>query len=321
MLYLCNNYKYLTFLFILKYSFKILIILLPLLIIIKAFIPFIKAFIKVEDVKIFIPGIIKSLIIGIIIFILPSFTYYILDKTLGEKFTSSSFVTCFERANKKDISFYKENDNKDENDENEIIEEDVNDNNVDSFPKGEITIHVGDSRTVGMCVILTSSSFNDCTLSTNGPLIFNKDIFIAESGMSYDWFSSVAVPAVNKIINNSNVTYNIVSYMGVNNLLFDINNYINKYNELANGSWKDHNIILVSINPVDEELLAKKGYNVISNTNIIESNNKLNNNVKNNNVKYCDTYNEIKDSFFAEDGLHYDSKTYISIYNKVKTCI
>ena len=234
---------------------------------------------------------------------------------------SSSFVTCFERANKKDISFYKDNDNKESEDDKEIKDEDENDKNIDSFPKGEITIHVGDSRTVGMCVILTSNSFNDCTFSTNGSLIYNNDIFIAESGMSYDWFASTAIPAVNKILSNNDITYNIVSYMGVNNLLFDINNYISKYNELANGSWKDQNIILVSVNPVDETLLAKKGYNIINNSDIIEFNKKLKNGVKNNNVKFCDIYNEIIYNFFAEDGLHYDSKTYISIYNKVKTCI
>ena len=38
------------------------------------------------------------------------------------------------------------------------------------------------------------------------------------------------------------------------------------------------------------------------------------------NIKYCDTYNAVIGNLGTSDGLHYTSSTYISIYNKMKTC-
>ena len=192
--------------------------------------------------------------------------------------------------------------------------------NNSTIPAGEITIHVGDSRTVGMCAAITGS-YSGCSYDSSGPRVYGNDVFIAQGSMGYNWFASSAVPAVNSIIsNNPNNTYNIISYMGVNWLLSDIDKYIPKYNELATGSWSKQNIILVSVNPVNESVEAEHGYST-KNANIITFNTKLKNGINASNMRYCDVYNSIYNNFGTSDGLHYTASTYRDIYNIAKSCI
>lgn len=185
---------------------------------------------------------------------------------------------------------------------------------------GTKTIYVGDSRTVGMCATL-SGDWTNCQFSKGGTYKYNdKEYFIAQGSMGYDWFVSTAIPAVNKILNNdTKTTYNIVSYMGVNGLGAD--KYVSKYKELANGDWKGHNLILVSINPVDEAKEAQYGYST-KNTSIQSFNTKIKDVASGlTNAYYCDTYNAIIGGFETSDGLHYTSNTYKDIYNETKSCI
>ncbi len=180
-------------------------------------------------------------------------------------------------------------------------------------------IIVGDSRTVGMCITITGDS-RGCSYSSGGAKYSDSDIFIAQSSSSYSWFNSTAVGAVNSILaNNPNTTYNIYSLMGANMLLYDINKYIPLYNSLASGAWSKHNVILVSVNPVDEAVEAQHGYST-KNADIVTFNTKLRNGVTGGNVKYCDTYNSILNNLSTTDGLHYTSSTYQSIYSKIKAC-
>lgn len=180
-------------------------------------------------------------------------------------------------------------------------------------------IFVGDSRTVGLCSAVTGD-YSKCSYSSSGANMSGDDIFIAQGSMSYSWFNSTAVAAVNAVLaNNPNVTFNIYSLMGVNMLLYDIDKYIPLYNSLATGSWKNHNLILVSVNPVDEAKEAQYGYST-KNNDIVSFNSKLKSGVTGSNVKYCDTYSSLLNSFSTTDGLHYTSSTYLSIYNKIKAC-
>ena len=108
--------------------------------------------------------------------------------------------------------------------------------------------------------------------------------------------------------------------MGVNFLLSDIDKYIPKYKELATGSWSKHNLILVSVNPVDEAKERQHGYST-KQSNIIKFNNKLKTGTSGiSNIKYCDTYNSVIGSLQTSDGLHYASSTYNAIYSSMKSC-
>ena len=186
---------------------------------------------------------------------------------------------------------------------------------------GTKTIYIGDSRTIGMCAAVTGS-YNNCTFNGTPYKYSNTDIFIAKGSMGYTWFNDEAVPAVNKLLaSDPNTTYNIVSYMGVNWLLSDISKYEAKYAELAKGAWKKHNIILVSVNPVDEAKEAQNKY-YVKQKNIIEFNNRLKAVATPlSNVSYCDTYNKIINNFGTSDGLHYTTATSKDIYNHTNTCI
>ncbi len=191
---------------------------------------------------------------------------------------------------------------------------------TNTLQTGVKNIIIGDSRTVGMCASITGD-WTNCQFSNHGPYINGNDIYIAQGSMGYTWFNSSAVPAVNKILaENSNTTFNIYSLMGVNFLLSDIDKYIPKYRELANGSWSKHNLILVSVNPVNEVIEAQHGYST-KNSSIITFNNKLKTGTSGiSNVKYCDTYNKIINNMQTGDGLHYNGSTYKDIYNNMKSC-
>lgn len=181
-------------------------------------------------------------------------------------------------------------------------------------------IIIGDSRTVGMCATI-SGDWTNCQYSNGGSFIYGDDIYIAQGSMGYTWFNGTAINAVNSLINAyPDVTFNIYSLMGVNFLLYDIDKYIPKYIELANGAWKNHNLILVSVNPVDEVKEAQNGYST-KQADIITFNNKLKNGTAGvANIKYCDTYNSVISSLQTSDGLHYASSTYNAIYSSMKSC-
>ena len=188
-----------------------------------------------------------------------------------------------------------------------------------NVPSGAKNIIIGDSRTVGMCATLTGD-WNSCSFSSSGGKSSGNDFYIAQGSMSYSWFNNTAVPKVNSIISsNSGTRYNIYSLMGVNMLLYDINKYIPKYNELANGSWKNQKVILVSVTPVNESVEAANGYST-KNKDIESFNSQLKSGVKANNVSYCDAYNALGSNFGSPDGLHYDSNTYKQIYNIIMGC-
>ena len=189
-----------------------------------------------------------------------------------------------------------------------------------SVPAGTLNIIIGDSRTVGMCAAMTGS-YTGCTFG-GSPKVSGDDLYICKSAMAYTWFESTAVPAVNKIIaDHPGTRYNIISLMGVNFLLGDIDKYVVKYNELANGAWKDQNIILVSVNPVNEQIEASHGYST-KNANIVTFNTKLKNGTAgHSNIGYCDVYNQIKGNFGTSDGLHYTNETSKQIHSLILDCV
>lgn len=336
---------------------RILCILLPLILIIIFIKICVSHVISAEPISKSLNIMFKNLSAALIIFFIPTICSYFFNLVSGYVDVESEFSACFtnfdideiNRLEKEKIEKSKE----DVNDMSEVDREDTyipwpddyGNSNSDSgsgnssstgntsssaggSPGSSNTnlisasrnIIIGDSRTVGMCATLTGD-WSGCQYSNGGPYITGADIYIAQGSMGYSWFSSTAVSAVNSIISaNPGISYNIYSLMGVNYLLSDIDKYIPKYIELANGSWSNHNLILVSVNPVDEAKERQYGYST-KQANIVTFNNKLKNGtIGVGNIKYCDTYNSVIGTLQTSDGLHYASSTYKSIYSAMKSC-
>lgn len=154
-------------------------------------------------------------------------------------------------------------------------------------------VWIGDSRTVGMKNAVSG----------------DNDVFIAESGQGYNWFINTGLNQANSKIKDGDT---IVFNLGVNDI-GNANQYVNKLNELANGSWKGKDIIFMSINPVDD---AKSRY--VKNSDIESFNQKMKDGLDSR-IKYIDTYSEIKKDLKTDgEGIHYDNETYNRIYDTIR---
>ncbi len=136
---------------------------------------------------------------------------------------------------------------------------------------------------------------------------------VAKSAMGYNWLVSDAIGMVNSL--SSNKKKYIVNNLGVNDL-YNVDKYVSKYTELANGSWKNYMIFLLSVNP------TKGSYND-RNSKINAFNEKLKNLANQySNMHYCDSNSYLKShGFGSSDGLHYDNNTDKVIYDQIKKCI
>lgn len=372
---ICNDSGILTVFLILKYLFSIICTIVPLILIYRCFVPLFKAVTSGKEFSGELGPIVKSLIAGLIIFLLPGLFNFVFTDLVGY---SNSFAQCVTNADASFITELKKAEaegraeevlkqreelmsaaserdklEKEKNDkikaerkqkeEQERLEQEQANQEAASngasgnsggssssgsspgsssinLSGGQKNIIIGDSRTVGMCASITGD-WTNCQFSNGGAFVNGDDIYISQGSMGYSWFNSTAVPAVNNIISsNPNVKFNIYSLMGVNFLLSDIDKYIPSYNNLANGSWSNHNLILVSVNPVDEVKEAQHGYST-RNANIVTFNTKLKSGTSGvGNIKYCDTYNVIINNLGTSDGLHYTSDTYKTIYNSMMSC-
>ena len=209
-------------------------------------------------------------------------TYYELKNELNEKFQNLN------NSNNNDVS--------DGSDDSEI-------NTVNLF--------VGDSRTVSLCLNKKMCmDGNDCY----------SENCISQNSSNYSWFYDTAIKEINSIINNSSSKYNIIINMGVNDVGktgTKANDYVDLFKKYATGNWKNHNVIIVSVNPVED------GQSNAYTSGVEMFNSIVSNDVKASNIsnyKYCDTYNNLK--FNLTDGLHYDNSTTNKIYDYIiNNCI
>ena len=110
--------------------------------------------------------------------------------------------------------------------------------------------------------------------------------------------------------------------MGANDLYnsYIANNYINGIKEYADNN-PNSNFIIVSVGPINDELISNHGY-ASRNENVIAFNKNLVQSVNNSDLKnlfYCDIYNGIIDNYETGDGLHYSAKTYQMIYELISS--
>ena len=356
---LCEHSGVLYVIMILKLFIKVCKIIAPIILILTIIFALTKAVGNPDELKKVFPSAVKKFIAALLIFFVPTIVNYAMDSLANRD--PNSFATCSTNANMEYIKSLKEKEEYERKvrlelrekeaaeKANQKLEEDnasTNGNQVykdkkkqreqqqqqygggsgspesrnTTVPSGTLNIIIGDSRTVGMCGSMTGN-YSGCPFEGN-PKVDGNDLYIAKSAMGYAWFESTAIPAVNKIIaDHPGTRYNIISLMGVNYLLSDIDKYIVKYNELANGSWKDQNIILVSVNPVNEQIEASHGYST-KNANIETFNQKLKDGTAGHgNIGYCDVYNQIKGNFGTSDGLHYNNETNKQIHNLMLNCV
>ena len=154
-------------------------------------------------------------------------------------------------------------------------------------------IFIGDSRTVGMDKIVR---FSD-----------NENFYkVAEVGKGYDWLVTEALPKIDKIEANS-LDCTEVYLLGVN----DLGN-VDKYTEWFKARAVDHNIVVVSVNPVEN-------YKSVSNYSISNFNAKI----AESGVNYIDTNTTMQDIPYKKttDGLHYNKKTYQYLYKILLTSL
>ncbi len=164
------------------------------------------------------------------------------------------------------------------------------------------SIFVGDSRTVGM---------------KNSVSELNDNNTVAEGSKGYDWFVNTAIDSINSKVSGNNA-YNIISWMGVNNLASNgstwAQTYFDKYKDLAQTSWKQHTIYVVKVGPVVDE----KTY-YVDNNEIDAFNSKIKELITNaniSNLKYLDINYSI--SSYDAEGLHYGTSDYQKIYDDIK---
>mgnify|MGYP004651259383 FL=1 len=143
-----------------------------------------------------------------------------------------------------------------------------------------------------------------------------KDTFVVcKSGMGYNWFVSQGLPQINNIMKSKKSIdkWVIVSGWGVNDL-WNRNTYINRYKSLLKNEWKGVDLYLMSVNPVDGDMLSKYG-------GISTFNSEIRYYVDNSSagIKYIDTSRVMKSKGFGTvDGLHYTESTNRLIYNTVR---
>ena len=185
------------------------------------------------------------------------------------------------------------------------------DNSIPDRSKNKFIL-IGDSRTEDMC---KSSYCNACT----------SDKYFAKVSMGYSWFVNTAIPNTNTYLNNNpNTSYNIFILLGVNDNgastsagTSSANKYFDKVKSLATGSWKNHYIYYVSVNPVinsSGKRAAINGFNSNMKTKIANSGIK--------NLKYCDTASKLSiTSSNSPDGVHYNCTTYRKIRSLLNDCL
>lgn len=161
-------------------------------------------------------------------------------------------------------------------------------------------IFVGDSRFVGMKEAIKDSVDSDVR-------------FVAELGQGLGWLKRVAPDLYNE------TGKTIIFNLGVNDLS-NVSGYVEFYNNLPQDFMENNTLVIMTVNPVDEQRDAEFGRSVTNSE--IES---FNNTLKNELDKQCyhmiDSYSYLRMSDFETvDGIHYTDSTYKLIFDYAVEC-
>lgn len=318
--------------------FLILQIVAPLVIIVLGMLDYMKAVTAtINEMDKHKKTFIRRLTAGAMVFVVTTLVQMIVGFTSDSNQTNASCVTCIVRGSKacssaqapNNAEYPEENNNYYNPDEGFIqpgLREDAykdkeknenrnNNNNASNNTNSNAgTIIVGDSRTVGMCG--NSNTSYSCSTGKNAGYGLCSNAFSVSCGsQGYAWFNSTAISAVNAKLGSSK--QNIVVWLGVNDLN-NIDKYISKYKELANGSWKDHNVIIATVSDIrsDTQYVTKQSINSF--------NSKMKNAINSaniSNLKICDVASVSLNDNDYQDNIHYNKSGYTKIYNYIKGCL
>ena len=158
-----------------------------------------------------------------------------------------------------------------------------------SYP--ELTIYIGDSRTVGMESVMDDG-----------------EIVIAKVGEGYSWYKNYAKDElINTLDNNSDKSISVIFNLGVNDL-HNAPKYVEAINELSK-AYPDVGFSYMSVNPVETTTVSNNQINTFNDT--IKK-------MLDDSVSYIDAFTYLVDNGYdTVDGLHYTKETYKDIYDFV----
>ena len=161
-------------------------------------------------------------------------------------------------------------------------------------------IFVGDSRFVGMKDAI--EGYTDADVE-----------FVAEVGQGLSWLKKTAPGLYGE------TGKTIIFNLGVNDL-YNISGYVDFYNSMPQDFIENNTLVIMTVNPVDEQREADFGYTV-TNAEIESFNNTLKSDVDSLYFKMIDSYTYVKLSAFkTTDGLHYNNETYRLIFDYAIEC-
>jgi len=337
----CKSSDLLLLFVILKYVFSITCTIIPFIVMYRTIVPLFNSVITAKKVTEHLLPITKSLIAGLVVFLLPTLFSYVFTYLLD--YSDSGLTECFTNATLENVYRLREKEaderkaNLEENKKQQSIEqkkrqeeldkrneaikkereerekqqqqENNNNNNHtsnSSVNKAYGTLYVGDSRTAGYSTQVT---------------IKETDSIYATVGGAMNEFNSDISKALQKINSDSSHRYNLVLNYGANNLGQD---WVTAYKNVIKQVNGKANILVVSINPCNEKIAR-----YLKNKNIEVVNKKLKKafDSKYDNVKYCDTYtpfintpNYIK-MIETQEGIHYTNEGGQFIFNKINSCL
>lgn len=189
----------------------------------------------------------------------------------------------------------------------------INENHSTAFAASKPIIYIGDSRTEGM---------ENCISKKDR----GKIVFYAETSMGYEWFADDVVAKVTKQLKTyPSIDFKIVISLGINDHLGMIDEYVDKYNELAKNEWTGYEIDIISICPVDEEKMKANCLYPQTNASIEESNNYIIEHLDSENLSYIDLYSKMhsgtglmKRYDTVYDGAHYTPDAYKKIWKLIR---
>ena len=186
--------------------------------------------------------------------------------------------------------------------------DDTDEETTNSSQELRSTIFLGDSRTEGMMYYTDLTGSNTIYGNSCGyQWLIGSGSFSSSKTNS----TSGGIAGVNsKIISGKN--YNIVIWLGINDL-YNLNNYYNKYYELATGEWSNHTIYIVSVGPVTRP-------SSITSTEIGNFNNTMKSSIAASglsNLKFIDVNYNI--TSYDSEGIHYGPDDYKNIYSAIQS--
>lgn len=166
-------------------------------------------------------------------------------------------------------------------------------------PKEVGYIYLGDSRFVGMEKVCEVSEEENVWV-------------VAKVGKGLNWCKNTAMPTILSIVDeNPDIDeWVLISGLGINDT-YNADRYIQFYMEL-----EGFDIVLCSVNPVEEAECVKHGYNFYYlDAGISTMNAKL----QETDFTYIDVNSYlIENGFNTVDGVHYSADTYTGIYEYIK---